>query len=141
MLLAIAAGSGVAADPDLPARGPMPFEGMDADHDGFVSQEEYRRAHSERLQQRSEEQNRYQYRNMDEAPRYADIDADHDGRVSREEFQAHQQQRRQERQQQREERQQERMERYQERRESPAGGMSPGGGVSPPGGSMGGGKR
>ena len=110
----------------------MPFDGMDADHNGFVSQEEYRHAHEERLQQRSEEQNRYQYRNMDEAPKYADIDSDRDGRVSREEFQAHQQQRSQERQQQREERQHERTERYQERMEHPAGGMmSPGSGMEP----------
>lgn len=134
VLLALAAGTGFAADPDVPAQGPMPFDGMDADHNGFVSQEEFQHAHSERLQQRSEEQGHYQYRNMDEAPKYADIDTDHDGRVSRAEFQAHQQQRMQERQQKREERQQEHMERYQEHMEHPAGGMSPGGG-------MGGGKR
>ncbi len=131
----------LAADPEIPARGPMPFDGMDADHNGFVSQEEYRHAHEERLQQRGEEQSRYQYRNLDEAPKYADIDSDHDGRVSREEFQAHQQQRSQERHEKREERQHERTERYQERMEHPAGGMmSPGSGMGP-GGGMGGGKH
>jgi hypothetical protein len=149
LLLAIATAPAMAADPDVPERGPMPFDGMDADHDGYVSQEEYRHAHSERMQKRSEEQGRYQYRNMDEAPRHADIDTDGDGRVSREEFQAHQQQRmqqraqeRSDRQQKRETRQQEMMERHQERveemqqkrLETPAGGMGPGGG-------MGGGKR
>ena len=122
----------LAADPAIPAGGPMLFDGMDTDGNGFVSQEEFQAAHGERMQQRTAEQN--QYRHRDEVPKYADIDTDRDGRVSREEFQAHQQQRSQERQQQREERQDERTER-------PAGGMmSPGSGMSP-GGGMGSGKH
>lgn len=136
MLLAVAAGSGFAADQEIPAAGSMPFEGMDNDRSGFVSQEEYRHAHSVRLQQRSEEQARYQYRNMDEAPGYADIDPDQDGQVGREEFQAHQQQR----QQEREERHQQHMVLQQERMQHPGGGMKPGGGTNP-GGGMGGGKH
>ncbi len=136
MLLAVAAGSGFAADPEIPAAGPMPFESMDSDHNGFASQEEYRHAQSVRLQQRSEEQARYQYRNMDKAPGYADIDPDHTGRVSREGFQAHPQQR----QQEREERHQQHMLLQQERMQQPGGGMRPGGGMNP-GGGMGGGKH
>jgi hypothetical protein len=149
ILLAIAALPATAADPEIPERGPMPFDSMDTDRDGFVNQEEFRKAHDERIRQRNEAREQYQYRNMDNAPRHADIDTDEDGRVSREEFQAHQQQRMQRRaeeradhEQRREAHRQENKERHQQRIEEmqqkppgqPAGGMSPGGG-------MGGGKR
>lgn len=149
ILLAIASLPATAADPEIMERGPMPFDSMDTDRDGFVNQEEFRKAHDERIRQRNEAREQYQYRNMDNAPRHADIDTDEDGRVSREEFQAHQQQRMQRRaeeradhEQRREAHRQENMERHQQRTEEmqqtppgqPASGMSPGGG-------MGGGKR
>ena len=155
VLLAIVTLPAMAADPEITDGGPMPFDGMDTDGNGFVSQEEFRKAHAERTQQRAEAQERHQYRNMDEAPRHADIDTDRDGRVSREEFQAHQQKRMQQRsreradrQQQHEKQRQENMERHQKRVEEmqqrrlerPAGGMGPGTGKGP-GGGMGGGKR
>ena len=155
VLLAIATLPAMAADPEVTDRGPMPFDGMDADGNGFVSQEEFRKAHAERTQQRAEAQERHQYRNMDEAPRHADIDTDQDGRVSREEFQVHQQKRMQQRSQERADRQQqhetkrqENMERHQKRveemqqkrYEQPASGMGSGGGMGP-GSGMGGGKR
>lgn len=150
-LLVIATSPVMAADPEITDRGPIPFDSMDADKDGHVSQEEFHKAHAVRAQKREESQNRYQYRNMDKAPRHADIDTDQDGRVSREEFQVHQQQRSQQRsqeraahEQQREKQRQKNMERHQEHikevqqkhPEQPAGGMSPGGGMG-----SGGGKR
>ena len=137
-LLAIATLPAIAADQEMPGRGPMPFDGMDNDRNGYVSQEEFRKAHTERAQQRTEAQERYQYRNMDEAPRHADIDTDQDGRVSRDEFQAHQQKRMQHRESRRQgmsERHQERVEEMrQQRPDRPTGGMGSGGG-------MGGGRR
>lgn len=123
LLLAFTMQPAMAADPAMPLRGPAPFNSMDSDRDGFITQEEFRNAREERMKQREESRERYQYRNMDEAPRHADIDTDQDGRVSREEFQAHREKRmaerareREERMQQREEQRQEMMERHQERR-------------------------
>ena len=158
VLLAIASLPAMAAEPEITDRGPMPFDGMDADGNGFVSQEEFSKAHAERSRQRAESQERYQYRNMDEAPRHADIDNNQDGRVSREEFQAHQQKRMQQRSQQRadrdqqhEKQRQKNMDRHQERVkemqqkpiEQPAAGMGQGGGMGRSGNNMGagGGKR
>ena len=135
MLITLAAAPGFAADPATPARGPIPFDSMDADRSGFVSQEEFQQTHTERLQKRNAGQNQYRY--MGEAPDYAAIDGDHDGRVSREELQNHQQERMLQRQQLREERQQQR---YQERMDRQGGGMGPGGSKASSGG-MGGGKR
>lgn len=114
-----------AADPSMPARGPVPFESMDADRDGFLSEAEYRYMHSERLQQRSMEQSRY--RNQEPYPNFRALDSDRDGRVNRAEFQAHQRQRMQQRQQ-------ERLRWQYERMPYPGGSMGPGGG-------MGGGRR
>jgi hypothetical protein len=93
-----------AADPDIPARGPLPFSGVDADGNGQVSQEEFNHAHTERLQQRTQSEN--QYRNMGNAPAFGDIDRNADGGLSREEFQSHQQQQRELHQQQYQQRQQ-----------------------------------
>ena len=144
VLLAVASLPAMAADPEITGRGPMSFESMDADGDGHVGQDEFRKAHADRAQQREESRDRHQYRNMDEAPRHADIDTDQDGRVSREEFKAHQQQRMQQRSQERADREQQREthrremhERHQERSEEmqqkrleqPGGGMGPGGGT------------
>jgi len=93
-----------AADTDMPARGPLPFSGVDADGNGQVSQEEFNRAHTERLQQRTQSENQYRY--MGNAPAFGDIDGNADGGLSREEFQAHQQQQRELHQQQYQQRQQ-----------------------------------
>ena len=86
-----------AADTDMPARGPLPFSGVDADGNGQVSQEEFNRAHTERLQQRTQSENQYRY--MGNAPAFGDIDSNADGGLSREEIQAHQQQYQQRQQQ------------------------------------------
>jgi len=126
LLLAIASGSCLAADPGVPVRGPMPFESMDTDHDGFVSQEEYRQAFGEREQKRIERPTPYLYRNRDRAPKYEDIDTDHDGRISREELRSHQQQRLKQRQQERRQRYQEHLKWQQEHGVPPGGGMPPG---------------
>ena len=123
VLIATAAAPGLAADPDLPARGPIPFESMDADHNGFVSEAEFSQAHTARMQNRNA--GSYLYRNMNEAPRYTDLDTDHDGRVSREEFQAYHQQHMLQRRQQNMERYQERTQWQQQRLEQPGGGMGP----------------
>jgi len=61
-LLAMAVTPVPAADPDMPARGPVPFSSFDADGNGQVSQEEFNRAHTERLQQRETHQQQYQQR-------------------------------------------------------------------------------
>jgi len=109
-LLALAVTPVPAADPDMPARGPMPFSGVDADGNGQVSQEEFNRAHTERLQQRTQSENQYRY--MGNAPASGDIDRNADGGVSSEEFKAHQQQQRELHQQQYQQKQQQM---YQER--------------------------
>jgi len=109
-LLALAVTPVPAADPDMPARGPMPFSGVDADGNGQVSQEELNRAHTERLQQRTQSENQYRY--MGNAPASGDIDRNADGGVSSEEFKAHQQQQRELHQQQYQQKQQQM---YQER--------------------------
>lgn len=82
-----------AAETDIPPRGPVPFEVLDSNADGYVDEQEFNRVHSERIQQRAAEGR--MLRNAGNAPRFADIDSDGDGRLSREEYQAHQQQRRQ----------------------------------------------
>jgi hypothetical protein len=131
LLLAVAATPVSAAGPEVSARGPMSFDGMDSDGNGYVDPEEFRHAHRERSEQREGEQSRYLYRNRDEAPKYADIDTDLDGRVSRGEFQAHRLQRRQQREERRLEhikRHQEFLERQQRPVQPPAGGMTRGGG-------------
>jgi Ca2+-binding EF-hand superfamily protein len=114
----------------------MSFDSLDSDGNGYLSQEEFRRAHNERVEQRSEARQRSLYRNRDEAPRYADLDSDQDGRVSRGEFQAHRLQRRQQHAQEGEQRRLEHMERHREFMErqhrpgpQPAGRMAPGGGM------------
>jgi len=103
-LLVLAVTPVPAADPAIPARGPLPFSGVDADGNGQVSQEEFNRAHTERLQQRSQSENQYRY--MGNAPAFGDVDRNADGGLSREEFQAHQQQQRELHQQQYQQRQQ-----------------------------------
>jgi len=55
-LLAVAMTPALAADTDLPARGPTPFSGSDAEGNGRGSQYEFNRAHTER------EQHQQQYR-------------------------------------------------------------------------------
>jgi len=125
-LLALAVTPLPAADPDMPARGPVPFSSFDADGNGQVSQEEFNRAHTERLQQRTRSEKQYRY--MGNAPAFGDIDSNADGGLSREEVQAHQQQQRETRQQQYQQRQQQM---YQERMNmnSPGGmGSGQGGG-------------
>ena len=120
ILLAIGTAPATAADPEITDRGPMSFDSMDTDKDGHVSSDEFRKAHEERKRLREQSQQRYQYRNMDEAPRHADIDTDKDGRVSREEFQAHQQQREQQRAERMEQREQEREERMKQHKQERA---------------------
>jgi hypothetical protein len=118
-LLALAMSPAQAADTDLPARGPLPFSSFDADGDGRISQEEFNRTHTERVQQRTQTTNQYRY--MGNAPPIGAIDRNADGAVSPEEFQAHQQ-----RQQQYQQRQQQM---YQERMNmGRPGGMGMGGG-------------
>jgi hypothetical protein len=97
-LLALAVTPVPAADPDMPARGPVPFSSFDTDGNGQVSQEEFNRAHTERLQQRTQSENQYRY--MGNAPDFGDIDSDADGGLSREELQAQQQRQRELHQQQ-----------------------------------------
>jgi hypothetical protein len=109
-LLALAVTPVPAADPDMPARGPVPFSSFDADGNGQVGQEEFNRAHTERLQQHT--QSEKQYRHMGNAPAFGDIDSSADGVLSREEVQTHQQQQRETHQQQYQQRQQQM---YQER--------------------------
>ena len=138
MLITLAAAPGFATDPATPARGPIPFDNIDVDRNGFVSQEEFQQAHTERLQKRNAGQNQYRY--MGEAPDHAAIDGDHDGRVSREELQSHRQERMLQRQQLREERQQQHQQRYLERMDRQGGGMGPNGSKGSSDG-MGGGKR
>jgi hypothetical protein len=108
--LALASGQLAAADAELPARGPVPFDSMDSDGDGFVSQEEFTHMRTQRLQQRSEQQR--MMRNMGDAPDFGDIDSDGDGRVSRQEMQEHQRSRQEIR--------------NEHRMQRPGGGMRPG---------------
>jgi hypothetical protein len=103
-LLILAVAPVPAADPDIPAHGPLPFSGVDADGNGQVSQEEFNRAHTERLKQRTQSENQYRY--MGNAPAFGDIDRNADGGLSREEFQSHQQQQRKLHQQQYQQREQ-----------------------------------
>jgi hypothetical protein len=121
-LLALAMTPLPAADTDVPVRGPVPFNSFDTDGNGQVSQEEFKRAHSERLQQRTQSEKQYRY--MGNAPAFGDIDSDADGGLSRGEVQAHQQRQRELHQQQYQQRQQQM---YQERMNmSSPGGMGSG---------------
>jgi hypothetical protein len=131
-LLALAVTPVPAADPDMPARGPAPFSSFDADGNGQVSQEEFNRAHTERLQQRTQSENQYRY--MGNAPDFGDIDSDADGGLSREELQAQQQRQRELHQQQY---QQNNQQMYQERMNMSA----PGGTGMGQGQGQGGGRR
>jgi hypothetical protein len=129
-LLALAVTPLPAADPEMPARGPVPFNSFDADGNGQVSQEEFYRAHSERLQQRT--QSEKPYRHMGNAPAFGDIDSNADGGLSREEIETHQQRQRESHQQQYQQRQQQM---YQERMNmGGAGGMGTGQGQGQGGG-------
>ena len=129
-VLALASNPVPAADTDLPARGPMPFSSFDANGDGQISQEEFNRTHTERIQQRTQSTNQYRY--MGNAPPFGALDRNADGALSPEEFQLHQQRQRELRQQQYQQRQQQM---YQERMNmgSP-GGMGMGRGPGPGGG-------
>ena len=91
-LLALTGPPVPAADTDVPVRGPVPFNSFDTDGNGQVSQEEFNRAHTERLQQRSRSEKQYRY--MGNAPAFGDIDSNADGSLNRAEIQAHQQQQR-----------------------------------------------
>lgn len=88
----------VAADTEIPPRGPVPFSTFDTDGDGYVNQQEFDRVHDERLRMRSEEQRGYRHMNP---PGFAEVDADGDGRVSEQEMQAFRQKRQEMRRQQR----------------------------------------
>ena len=103
-LLALALAPVPAADPDMPARGPAPFSSFDTDGNGQVSQEEFNRAHSERLQQRTQSEKPYRY--TGNAPAFGDIDSNADVGLSREEIETHQQRQRETHQQQYQQRQQ-----------------------------------
>jgi hypothetical protein len=85
----------LAADSDIPPRGPVPFEICDANGDGYVDEQEFNRVRAARAQQRSAEGRGML--NMGNAPRFAEIDTDGDGRMSREEHQVHQRKRQQKR--------------------------------------------
>lgn len=106
ILLALASAPLMAAGAGTPGRGPTPFESYDSDGDGYVSQEEFGQARAARMQQRAEQGG--QFRNIGNAPGFADIDNDGDGRLSREEIEAHHRMR------------------YENRQ---GGGMGPGGGM------------
>jgi hypothetical protein len=131
-LFALAVSPVPAAGPDMPARGPVPFNSFDTDGNGEVSQEEFNRAHTERLQQRILSEKTY--RHMGNPPAFGEIDSNADGGLSREEIQAHQQQQRETHQQQYQQRQQQM---YQDR--TNMGG--PGGMGSGQGRGQGGGRR
>jgi len=121
-LLALAVTPVAVADSDVPVRGPVPFNSLDTDGTGQVGQEEFNRAHSERLQQRTQSEKQYRY--MGNAPAFGDIDSDADGGLSRDEVQAQQQRQRELHQQQYQQRQQQM---YQERMNmSSPGGMGSG---------------
>ena len=92
-LISLTAGAALAADSDLPSRGPVPFEVFDSDGDGYIDEQEFNRVHNERIQQRASEGR--MMRNMGNAPAFTDLDSNDDGRVSPQEHRAHQQQRQQ----------------------------------------------
>lgn len=63
-----------------------PFDLMDTDGDGFVSEAELTTFHAERMAQRAAEGR--PMRNAGNLPTFADIDTDGDGKISREELNA-----------------------------------------------------
>ena len=129
-----------AADADMPARGPIPFSSFDADGNGRVSQEEFNRTRTERLQQRAQSENQYRY--TGNAPAFGDLDSNADGGLSREEYQAHQQRQRELHQQQYQQQYQQRQQQmYQERMNMGGPGGMGGMGQAPGGVSPGSGRR
>lgn len=114
-LALLLAGSGplaLAADADLPDRGPVAFEQYDADNDGGITEREFNAIRARRMEDRAGEGR--PMRNAGNAPGFADLDTDGNGTLSREELQAHHRERM-------EMRQQDRMQRQP--------GMGPGGGM------------
>jgi hypothetical protein len=95
ILISLAANTALAADSDIPSRGPVHFDVFDSDGDGYIDEQEFNRVHTERVQQRAAEGR--MMRNIGNAPAFRDLDSDGDGRVSPQEHQAHQQQRQQRR--------------------------------------------
>ena len=88
----------VAADTQIPPRGPVPFDTFDADDDGYLSQQEFDGVHQQRLQMRKEGYGRHRHMNP---PAFAEVDADGDGRISEQELQSFRQKRQEMRRQQR----------------------------------------
>ncbi len=126
LAITLMAAAGFATEPALPDRGPLPFETYDADGSGYVSQQEFERVRTQRIQQRAEQQR--QFRHMDRASDFAAFDSDGDGRLSRQEMQTQQRERQEMRRQ--------------NRMDSPMGtGMGMGRGGMGSGGGMGGGRR
>ena len=88
-LLALSAAFAVQARPFGGPRGPMPFDVMDLDNDGYVSTQEFAKHRDTRMAARAA-QGRL-LRNAGQAPRFASWDLDSDGRLSRSEVGAGQQ--------------------------------------------------
>ena len=121
ILMALAAAPLAAADPEIPARGPVPFESFDVEGSGSVSPDEFDVVRSERMRIRTQEQ--HQYRHMGDAPAHADTYRNRNGGIDRDELQAHQRERAEQRYRMRHQ--------NQERNHGMAGGhaaMAPGGG-------------
>ncbi|HEY9149303.1 MAG TPA: EF-hand domain-containing protein [Gammaproteobacteria bacterium] len=103
VLLIVCASSVFASDDEITSRGPVPFEQFDADGDDTISEEEYLRVHTLRMEKRGEEGRGMRY--SDDTSRFDSIDTDGNGRISREELRHHQQNRQEMREEWRKQRQ------------------------------------
>ncbi|MCB1760384.1 MAG: EF-hand domain-containing protein [Gammaproteobacteria bacterium] len=78
--------------------GPLPFQGMDSDNDGAISEQEFRQAHEQRMAARAAQG--MPMRNAMNAPRFAELDQNGDGTIEPQEMMQFRQQRMQQRWQQ-----------------------------------------
>ena len=77
---------------EIPPQGQIPFAAYDLDGDGRIPEDEFLKAQSNRISERS--QAGYPMRNIGNMAVFGDIDANRDGFISPDEFSAHQAQHR-----------------------------------------------
>ena len=93
VLLSGWAAMAVAQSPSMALQGPEPFAALDYNHDGVISEQEFKRFHGERMNTRSGQG--MPMSNRPDAPAFTDLDRDGNGSLSEDELTHYQQMRQQ----------------------------------------------